>query len=114
MEDNNSATFILIVQNDELTIDTVMKDIVEDFLDDDELIVVLNNSTDSSELKIDKYLPKLPNTNTKFLVANSNPMKNFSVEEALEVGKENSSNELNYIIYGNAYNPVEWTKDDNN
>lgn len=112
MEDNNSATFILIVQNDEQTIDNVMQYLVEDFMLDDELIVVLNNSTDTSEVKIDKYLPKLPNTKTKFLIANSNPMKDFSLEEALEVGKENSSNELNFIVYGNAYNPIEWTKDE--
>jgi len=112
MENNNNASFILIVRNDELTIDQVMQNILEDFFDDDELIVVLNNSTDTSENKIDPYLAKLPNTNTKIIYANSREDKVFDIEEALEIGKENSSNELNFIIYGNAYNPIEWYKDE--
>jgi glycosyltransferase involved in cell wall biosynthesis len=112
MEDNNNASFIVMVRNDESTIDQVMQNILEDFFDDDELIVVLNNSTDTSENKIDPYLAKLPNTNTKIIHANSREDKVFDIEEALEVGKENSSNELNFIIYGNAYNPIEWTKDE--
>lgn len=112
MEDDNKASFIVVVQNDELTIDTVMKDILEDFMPDDELIIVLNNSTDSSESKIDKYLPKLPNTYTKIIHADSREDNAFDIKEALEVGKENSSNDLNFIIYGTEYSPVEWTKDE--
>jgi glycosyltransferase involved in cell wall biosynthesis len=112
MEDHNDASFILIVQNNEDTIKQVMENILEDFFDDDELIIVLNNSTDTSENKIDPYLAKLPNTNTKIIRADDREDKIFSVEEALEVGKENSGNDLNFIIYGNAYAPVEWTKDE--
>jgi glycosyltransferase involved in cell wall biosynthesis len=112
MDDDNRATFILIVQDNVKTIDNVMEYLIEDFMENDELIVVLNNSTDSSESKIDKHLLKLPNTNTKFLIANSSPVKEFNIGEALEVGKENSSNSLNFIVYGTEYAPVEWTKDE--
>ena len=112
MENNNNASFILIVRNDELTIDQVMKNIIYDFFEDDELIIVLNNSTDTSENKIDPYLAKLPNTKTKIIRANDTENKVFSIEEALEIGKENSGNDLNFIIYGNAYNPIEWYKDE--
>jgi glycosyltransferase involved in cell wall biosynthesis len=112
MGDNNNATFILMVQNNEDTIKQVMEDIIEDFFDDDELIIVLNNSTDTSENKIDPYLAKLPNTKTKIIRANDTEDKVFSIEEALEIGKENSGNDFNFIIYGNAYTPVEWYKDE--
>ena len=106
MDKFEGATFILIVKNDEEMIDDVMEFLVEDYRKNDELIIVLNNSNDNSDNKIDKYLTKF-NSNVKFIIANG-----VNEDEALLIGKENSKNNTNFIIYGNIYNPTEWIKNE--
>jgi glycosyltransferase involved in cell wall biosynthesis len=103
---NEKISFILLVQNNEDTIDDVMDYIIEDMQEEDSFIVVLNNVTDKSESKIDKYLTRVKCDDIRFIIAN------FSEDDALKVGLENSNNKLNILVYGDKYDPIEWIKDD--
>jgi hypothetical protein len=103
---DEKISFILLVQNNEDTIDNVMDNIIEDVQEDDSFIVVLNNVEDKSESKIDKYLTRVKCDDIKFIIAN------FNTEDAIKVGIENSNNKLNLIVHGDKYDPIEWIKDE--
>ena len=95
----NETSLILIVKNDENTLEELMNKIVT--RNYGQYIFVLNNTTDNSEHILDKYLGKINSKDTIFVLCDDNNLDNV-----IESGAYHSKYRECHIMFGNNVNGV--------